>query len=112
MTERCYCLGTLIPCRGKSLSVREGDRLYGRGAVDAKGPLCTFVSAAQAAAERMQRESTDGAVGLRIVVVGAVEEDRRPRGARHILAQHRAPDCVVIGEPSGWDRMMATRAVC
>jgi len=99
-------LGHIDTVPGQIAVRQEGDRLYGRGAVDAKGPLCTFVSAARAAAERMQRESTDGAVGLRIVVVGAVEEESASsRGARHILAQHGAPDCVVIGEPSGWDRI-------
>ena len=78
---------------------REGDTLYGRGAVDAKGPLSTFVAAATRAAEQIPPDR------LRIVVVGAVEEEAATsRGARHILTQ-RNPDYVVIGEPSRWDRI-------
>ena len=75
----------------------EGDLLYGRGAVDAKGPLSTFVCAAVRAAVLTG--------GLRITVVGAVEEEAATsKGARHVLTQRR-PDCVVIGEPSQWDRI-------
>ena len=76
---------------------QEGDDLYGRGAVDAKGPLSTFVSAARRAAAQIPRDE------LRIVVVGAVEEESATsKGARHIVTQ-RHPDAVVIGEPSQWD---------
>jgi len=76
---------------------QEGDTLYGRGAVDAKGPLSTFVAAATRAAAQIP------AGRLRIAVVGAVEEEAATsKGARHILTQ-RHPDAVVIGEPSQWD---------
>src|SRR5579871_4262158 len=62
---------------------REGELLYGRGAVDAKGPLATFLAAASALAT--------GFSG-RIVVVGAVEEEAATsRGARHIV-QRYTPD--------------------
>ncbi|MHB1131915.1 MAG: [LysW]-lysine hydrolase [Chloroflexota bacterium] len=71
---------------------QEGDLLYGRGAVDAKGPLAAFVLAAARARPR----------DLRVRVVGAVEEEAASsRGARHIAAGP-APDVVIIGEPSGW----------
>lgn len=70
----------------------EDGELVGRGAVDAKGPLAAFVSAA----------STPVA-GLRVTVVGAVEEESpTSAGARHWATQP-APDWCVIGEPSGWD---------
>jgi len=76
---------------------QEGDTLYGRGAVDAKGPLSTFVAAATRAAAQIPADR------LRIVVVGAVEEEAATsKGARHVLTQ-RQPDAVVIGEPSQWD---------
>jgi len=73
--------------------VREQDgRLYGRGSVDAKAPLATLICAAA-------RSSFAG----RLVVVGAVEEETPlSRGALHILATHRQPDALIIGEPSGW----------
>jgi LysW-gamma-L-lysine carboxypeptidase len=76
----------------------EGDLLYGRGAVDAKGPLCTFAAAAAQVT----------AAGWRITVVGAVEEEAATsKGARHILSQrlNAPPAGCVIGEPSNWDRV-------
>ena len=74
----------------------RGDKLYGRGAVDAKGPLAAFVTAA----------GMVGPIpGWRIVVVGAVEEESATaKGARYI-ASKRSPDMAVIGEPTGWQRM-------
>jgi LysW-gamma-L-lysine carboxypeptidase len=73
---------------------RAGDRLYGRGAVDAKGPMCAFVAAAAGV----------GALpGLRLTVVGAVGEEAQSPGARHLAAAWPAPpDFLIIGEPSGW----------
>ena len=72
----------------------ESGRLYGRGAVDAKGPLAAFILAAARAAPSLK--------GMRIVVVGAVEEEAGSRGARHIVDKLR-PDYAIIGEPGGWE---------
>jgi len=70
----------------------EAGELVGRGAVDAKGPLAAFVAAA-----------TKSVAGLRVTVVGAVEEESpTSAGARH-RATLGAPDWCVVGEPSGWD---------
>jgi LysW-gamma-L-lysine carboxypeptidase len=75
---------------------RRDGWLTGRGAVDAKGPLCAFAAAASAAIPP----------GWRVTVVGAVEEEAATsKGARYLLDHHPAPDCCVIGEPSGWDRV-------
>jgi LysW-gamma-L-lysine carboxypeptidase len=68
-------------------------RLFGRGAVDAKGPLATMICAAVGAHR----------AGGRVIVVGVVEEETPgSRGAMRIREQHPCPDAVVIGEPSGW----------
>lgn len=77
---------------------QEGDILYGRGSVDAKGPLCTF---ANAAARVTPPE------GWRLRVVGAVEEESATsKGARYIAhSSTQAPQAIVIGEPSRWDRI-------
>ena len=73
---------------------REGRRLYGRGTVDAKGPLATFVAAAARA----------GAMdGKRIVVVGAVEEEHATSKGARFLLDKLTPEAVIIGEPSGWN---------
>lgn len=74
----------------------EGDRLYGRGSVDAKGPLCAFIEAAA---------QVQPLPGWKLVVVGAVEEEAATsKGARHVIPRYR-PDACIIGEPSAWDRV-------
>lgn len=73
----------------------QGGLLYGRGAVDAKGPLATFILAAA---------RVGPAPDWRIVVVGAVEEESSSRGARHLLG-HFSPQAIIIGEPSGWEHI-------
>jgi len=75
---------------------QEGRLLYGRGAVDAKGPLCTFAVAASRA---------NLADDTSVIVLGAVEEEAATsRGAHFALSQYH-PDYCVIGEPSRWDRI-------
>jgi LysW-gamma-L-lysine carboxypeptidase len=69
--------------------------LYGRGAVDAKGPLACFVDAVAKAGRRD---------GWQLVVIGAVEEERDSDGARFVVERYR-PDFAVIGEPNQWDRV-------
>ncbi|HMD89391.1 MAG TPA: [LysW]-lysine hydrolase [Anaerolineaceae bacterium] len=74
---------------------RQQDNLYGRGSVDAKGPLACFVCAAVRA-----KILPD----WRITVIGAVAEEGDSHGAKYIC-EHYNPQMVVIGEPSGWDRI-------
>jgi LysW-gamma-L-lysine carboxypeptidase len=75
---------------------RQDNLLYGRGTVDAKGALATFVLAATRTAPKLN--------DTRIVVVGAVEEeDPRGRGAHHLLDAMQPPDFVIVGEPSTWE---------
>lgn len=73
----------------------ESNRLYGRGAVDAKGPLATFVLASAAVAPKLTH--------ARITVIGAVEEESHGWGAHYLAQTMEAPDCAIIGEPSAWD---------
>jgi LysW-gamma-L-lysine carboxypeptidase len=76
----------------------EDGRLYGRGAVDAKGPFATFVAAAGRLAAR-------GELRARLVLVGAVEEEAASSKGAHYVVDKYAPIACVIGEPSGWDRL-------
>ena len=74
----------------------EGDVLWGRGSVDAKGPLATFVMAVA---------GVTPAPDVRLTVIGAVEEEAATsKGARHVVDRHR-PEACIIGEPSGWDAL-------
>lgn len=75
---------------------RAGRLLYGRGAVDAKGPLCTFAAAALRASIP---ENT------RVIVIGAVEEEAASSKGAHFAATQFQPRACVIGEPSRWDRI-------
>ncbi len=78
----------------------EDGRLYGRGTVDAKGPLSAFI----AAAARLS-SSHSAPPPLRVIVIGCVEEEApSSRGARHVVTRYR-PDLCIVGEPSGWESM-------
>lgn len=73
----------------------EGEALFGRGSVDAKGPLAAFVDAVA---------DVGPIPGWQWIVIGAVDEEGDSRGARSILDRYR-PAFVIVGEPSRWDRV-------
>jgi LysW-gamma-L-lysine carboxypeptidase len=124
-TREILLLGHIDTFPGEVPVRREGDILYGRGSVDAKGPLCAFAAAAVRA---------NVPEGWRVTVVGAVEEEyATSKGARYILGQRSGeakgqesrdpgeqpakastpssiplpypPAYCIIGEPSNWDRI-------
>jgi len=72
----------------------EAGKLYGRGAVDAKGPLVAFAAALLRAREIL--------AGRSVVLVGAVGEEAKGEGAKYIIPRF-LPKATIIGEPSGWD---------
>lgn len=80
--------------------------LHGRGSVDAKGPLASFVAAAARLGRAWAR-----AHDLRVIVAGATEEEAASsRGAHFLLKRlngrdEPAPDFCIIGEPSHWHRV-------
>ncbi len=93
-TRELILLGHMDTVPGAIPVRMEDGMLFGRGAVDAKGPLAAFVMAAAQATIPP---------GTRVVVIGAVEEESSSsRGARHIAGQYK-PDACIIGEPGGWD---------
>jgi len=61
--------------------------LWGRGAVDATGPLVAMAVAA---------------VKTGVSFAGVVREEVDSGGARHLIDDRDAPDAVINGEPSGW----------
>lgn len=84
----------------------DGPVLYGRGSVDAKGPLATFVAATGRVGHTWAL-----AHNLRVVVCGAVEEEAATsKGARFTRERfdgvgNPVPAACIIGEPSGWSRV-------
>ena len=84
----------------------ENDLLFGRGSVDAKGPLATFAAGAARFGSAAAK-----AAKIRVVVVGAVEEEAATsKGARFIGSRFDGrhepmPTACIIGEPSHWNRV-------
>lgn len=93
-TREIILLGHIDTVPGDIPVRTENGVLFGRGSVDAKGPLAAFLIAASRA---------HIPEGVRIVVAAAVgEETPHSPGARH-LARTRTPSACIIGEPSGFD---------
>jgi LysW-gamma-L-lysine carboxypeptidase len=76
------------------LKVNDGI-LFGRGAVDAKGPLACFTDAVA---------QVGNIEGWQFVVIGAVDEERNSCGARFAATKYR-PEYAIIGEPNHWNRV-------
>lgn len=75
----------------------EDGVLHGRGSVDAKGPLASFLAAASRA------ELPDN---VNLLVCAACGEEEESPGAHHLKTQLK-PDACVIGEPSRLGRRHA-----
>ena len=69
--------------------------LYGRGAVDAKGPLAAFTDAVA---------EVGVLPGWQIIVIGAVNEEADSSGAHFAVSQY-TPEYAIIGEPNRWQRI-------
>lgn len=93
--KQVVLLGHIDTVPGEIKTRTDGDTFYGRGSVDAKGPLACFADAVAAL----------GAVpGWQFVVIGAVEEERDSEGAQYVAKNYK-PDFAIIGEPNRWDRV-------
>ncbi|MDO9302635.1 MAG: [LysW]-lysine hydrolase [Anaerolineales bacterium] len=94
-SKQVVLLGHIDTVPGEIKVEQIGNLFYGRGAVDAKGPLACFVdSVARVGAKE----------DWQFVVIGAVEEERDSEGARFVATRYK-PDFAIIGEPNQWDRM-------
>lgn len=87
-------LGHMDTVPGEIAVRMEGERLYGRGAVDAKGPLATFIVATAQAGPLPD---------TRIIVIGATEEEAATSKGARFAVQHYQPEMCIVGEPSGWN---------
>ena len=66
----------------------ENNVLWGRGSVDATGPLAAMAAAA---------------IETGVSFAGVVQEETSSTGAWHLVENREEPDAVINGEPSGWD---------
>ncbi|MEO0565043.1 MAG: [LysW]-lysine hydrolase, partial [Chloroflexota bacterium] len=97
-TQDVVLLGHIDTVPGAPPVRVEGRTLYGRGSVDAKGPLCTFAVAAAQVTDNLPKN-------VRLIVIGAVEEESSTSAGAHYAAGQYAPKACFIGEPSDWDRI-------
>jgi LysW-gamma-L-lysine carboxypeptidase len=72
----------------------EKDKIYARGAVDAKGPLAAMIIAATTVAQ-------DSMFNAKIIVASVVEEEATSRGVKHLIKDGISADYSIFGEPSG-----------
>jgi LysW-gamma-L-lysine carboxypeptidase len=94
-SKQIVLLGHIDTVPGEIAVHVDDNILYGRGSVDAKGPLACFADAV----------AQVGAVdGWQFIVIGAVEEERNSEGARFVADQYQ-PAFAIIGEPNCWDRI-------
>ena len=93
--KQVVLLGHIDTVPGEIQVEQVSDLFYGRGSVDAKGPLASFVDAVAKVGVKD---------GWQFVVIGAVEEERNSEGARFVATQYK-PDFAIIGEPNQWDRV-------
>ncbi|AQL42491.1 acetyl-lysine deacetylase [Halorientalis sp. IM1011] len=78
-----------IPVEIREAEDGDAEALWGRGSVDAKGPLAAMAVAA---------------VRTGASFVGVVGEEVDSRGGRYLVEDREAaPDAVINGEPSGWE---------
>jgi LysW-gamma-L-lysine carboxypeptidase len=76
----------------------EDGQLYGRGSVDAKGPLAAMIVAASKFVD-------DGFPG-KILVVGVVDEEKGGTGIQHFVESGIQPDYAIFAEPSGLEKIV------
>lgn len=80
--------------------VSDGQRIRGRGAVDAKGPLASMLGALN----ELRRELPED-VG-RVYVIACVDEEGESRGARELIRSGFKADSVIIGEPTNTSKVV------
>ncbi len=73
----------------------EENKLYGRGAVDAKSSLAAMICAA---AILIAEESP-----VKLVVAGVVDVEGQGRGIKHLIDKRMGADYAIFGEPSSYD---------
>lgn len=88
---RILLLGHIDTVPGQPPVRWEDDVLWGRGTVDAKGPLVAHATAL-ACLDNPQ---------VRVELVAAVGEETDSRGARHLIETDPGPEALLIAEPTG-----------
>ena len=81
-----------------SLKVRmEGDRIFGRGAADAKSPMCAMISAASSL--------TSSPAAMKVTMACVTREEGDSLGVETLIESGGDYDYAVFGEPAGAARV-------
>ena len=75
---------------------REGDRVYGRGAADAKSPMCAMISSVSGSAATK---------GMKVTVACVTREEGDSLGVETLIESGGDYDYAVFGEPAGAGRV-------
>ncbi|HUI23170.1 MAG TPA: M20/M25/M40 family metallo-hydrolase [Nitrososphaerales archaeon] len=92
---RLLLCGHMDTVPGKLPVSRKQGRVYGRGAADAKSPLCALLLAGAGAADS----------GVSITFAGVTQEEGEGAGVEQLIRSGDKFDCAVFGEPSGANRI-------
>jgi len=72
----------------------KNNKLYGRGAVDAKSSLAAMISAAATLKSKLRDKG-------KVIIAGVVDEEGKAQGIRQLLRENLKVECAIFGEPSG-----------
>lgn len=87
---------------------RDGDRLIGLGANDAKGCVTAMIGAALALKQRLDRGEK---LGGTVVLALTAEEEISGKGLSELLPSLQPIDAALVGEPTGLVPMIAQRGL-
>ena len=93
-TRLLFC-GHMDTVPGKLPVRKTAEEVYGRGAADAKSPLCALLLAGAGAVDS----------GVRISFAGVTQEEGDGAGIEQLMGSGSKFDYAVFGEPSGADRI-------
>lgn len=93
--KRLLLCGHMDTVPGKLPVRKTTDSVYGRGAADAKSPLCALLLAGADAADS----------GIRVTFAGVTQEEGEGAGIEQLMRSGTKFDYAIFGEPSGAERI-------
>jgi acetylornithine deacetylase/succinyl-diaminopimelate desuccinylase family protein len=84
----------------------KGNRLYGRGACDAKGSVAVMLAALEELAQVAQ-----GPANTELIFAGLIDEESGQNGSRALIKRHLKADLAIIGEPTRLQVVTAHKGV-
>ena len=94
---RIFLCGHMDTVPGELKVRMEGDKLYGRGVVDAKSSLAAMIMTLTI----LERDDLPGEITL----AGVVDEERESLGIKSLMKNGISADYAIFGEPSGVDNI-------